>query len=291
MFNGLGGPEWKGPCNTRVTGKSMIFCGRQVPPGWTKIAPQTEKPLGSWACTLVLPLLCTYGQCNIAMCFSYFWCSSFHGKHKLTQMDHFVRRYKQYSDRQKNMGETERKLYVSSGEETKPTTATRSGCKTCYSHAIPTSPSSFPTCHKHALDPCRIGLKRVILLSSGWVASISQRVCWALWCRLQSRAKFSNPISESINLYWWFPSARLPVAVVDGLLTNPPSTPRQSGLLPHLFSPHVGYMIHALNAMVPWWLKVTSYTERNHVPERLMDGTYVEGLCAYQARIETTSNL
>lgn len=60
----------------------------------------------------------------------------------------------------------------------------------------------------------------------------------------------------------------------------------------HIFlSPHEGYMIHALNAMVPWWLKVTSYTERNHVPERLMDGTYVEGLCAYQARIETTSNL
>lgn len=151
------------PCNTHVTGKSMISCGRQVPPGWTKIAPQTEKPLGSWACTLVLLLLCTYGQCNIAMRFSYFWCSSFHGKHKLTQMDHFVRRYKQYSDRQKNTGETERKLYVSSGEETKPTTA----CKTCYSHAIPTSPSSFPTCHKHALDPRRIGLKRVILLSSG----------------------------------------------------------------------------------------------------------------------------
>ena len=96
------------PCNTRVTGKSMISCGRQVPPGWTKIAPQTEKPLGSWACTLVLLLLCTYGQCNIAMRFSYFWCSSFHGKHKLTQMDHFVRRYKQYSDRQKNTGETVR---------------------------------------------------------------------------------------------------------------------------------------------------------------------------------------
>ena len=88
-----------------------------------------------------------------------------------------------------------------------------------------------------------------------------------------------------------FFSARLPVAVVDGLLTNPPSTPRRSGLLPPFFSPHEGYMIHALNAMVPWWLKVTSYTERNHVPERLMDGTYVEGLCAYQARIETTSNL
>lgn len=42
-----------------VLGGSM-FNG-QVPPGWTKIAPQTEKPLGSW-------------------------------------MDHFVRRYKQYSD-------------------------------------------------------------------------------------------------------------------------------------------------------------------------------------------------
>lgn len=27
--------------------------------------------------------------------------------------------------------------------------------------------------------------------------------------------------------------------------------------------------------------KVTSYTERNQVPEKLMDGTYVEGLCAW----------
>ena len=27
--------------------------------------------------------------------------------------------------------------------------------------------------------------------------------------------------------------------------------------------------------------QVTSYTERSQVPEKLMDGTYVEGLCAW----------
>ena len=227
------------------------------------------------------------GQCNIAMRFSYFWCSSFHGKHKLTQMDHFVRRYKQYSDRQKNTGENERKLYVSSGEETKPTTA----CKLAIPMLFPLLPPLSRLATSMRLIRAGLGWK-------GWSSCLL--VEWLPYPResverfgagFNQEQSFQIPYQRASICTGDFLSARLPVAVVDGLLTNPPSTPRRSGLLPHFFSPHVGYMIHALNAMVPWWLKVTSYTERNHVPERLMDGTYVEGLCAYQARIETTSNL
>lgn len=165
---------------------------RQVPPGWTKIAPQTEKPLGSWASASGSRVAGSQGPKLWVGAASYVAC--WMGKWRtwlLAQMDHFVRRYKQYSDGG-NMG---------------PWPC--SSCLKSLIHFLLIVPkgSNFGRYMNDnvstlapELHPRRTGQKKVILQSSGWVASISQKVCWVPWCRLGVLSKsdsWSCPVTKS----------------------------------------------------------------------------------------------
>ena len=83
-----------------------------MPPGWTKIAPQTEKPLGSWACTLVLSLLYTCGQCKTVMrpCASLTSGAQLSWQTQVASDGSFRSPLQAVLGPTKNTGETERKL-------------------------------------------------------------------------------------------------------------------------------------------------------------------------------------